>query len=137
MIFPPGEPHPIQSGPSGTTLPSSEYVLSGVPVVTARDVRTEGINGNPKVNVSRATADRLRRYTLQTGDILLVRIGQTTRHAIATRINSDWLVGGSCLRIRATSIVEPEYLACYLCHPAVQEWIATHTVGSEPFRATS
>ncbi|WP_327652619.1 restriction endonuclease subunit S [Micromonospora aurantiaca] len=121
-----GECCGVQPGPSGTTLRSSAYVIGGIPVVKARDISPEGIH--PSVSVSEETARRLRpRYELCPGDIVLVRIGRTTRHAMVTERQERWLLGGSCIRIRATRDISAEYLACYLTHPAVQEWLAEHT----------
>lgn len=117
----------VQPGPSGTTLKSSEYVIGGVPVVNAGDVGTEGVSLGPRVSVSAETAERLRRYRLHPGDIVLVRIGVTTRHAMVTEQQDGWLLGGSGIRVRVVRDVSPEYLAYYLTHPAVQEWLAEHT----------
>ncbi|TDC36154.1 restriction endonuclease subunit S [Micromonospora sp. 15K316] len=116
----------VQPGPSGTTLRSSAYVIGGVPVVKAGDIGPEGIN--PSVSVDEETAERLRpRYELRPGDIVLVRIGRTTRHTMVSEREARWLLGGSCIRIRATQDISADYLACYLTHPAVQEWLAEYT----------
>ncbi|WP_319462633.1 restriction endonuclease subunit S [Micromonospora sp. RTP1Z1] len=116
----------VQPGPSGTTLRSTAYVIGGVPVVKAGDIGPEGIS--PSVSLDEETAKRLwPRYELCPGDIVLVRIGITTRHAMVTERQKRWLLGGSCIRIRVTRDISAEYLACYLTHPAVQEWLAEHT----------
>ncbi|MFG1890419.1 restriction endonuclease subunit S [Micromonospora sp. NPDC049051] len=116
----------VQPGPSGTTLRSSAYMIGGVPVVKAGDISLEGIH--PSVSVDEETARRLRpRYELRPGDIVLVRIGITTRHAMVTDRQNSWLLGGSCIRIRAKQNISAEYIGCYLTHPAVQEWLAEHT----------
>ncbi|WFE22802.1 restriction endonuclease subunit S [Solwaraspora sp. WMMD937] len=118
----------VQPGPSGTTLKASAYVIEGVPVVRASDIGPEGISPRPSKSVGEETAERLRRrYELCSGDILLVRIGVTTRHAVVTERQERWLLGGSCIRIRATQDISADYLACYFTHPAVQEWLAEHT----------
>lgn len=116
----------MRPGPSGSTLRSSAYVIGGVPVVKAGDISPEGIN--PSVSVDEKTAERLRPgYGLSPGDIVLVRIGRTTRHAVVPEGQERWLLGGSCIRIRATQDISADYLACYLTHPAVQEWLVEYT----------
>lgn len=116
----------VQPGPSGTTLKSSDHVIGGIPVVKATDVDLDGIL-DPDVGVSAETAARLQRYRLQPSDILLVRVGVTTRHAMVTRQQDGWLLGGSCIRLRVETDLVPGYLACYLKHPAVQGWLSEHT----------
>jgi restriction endonuclease S subunit len=103
-------------------------MIGGVPVVNAADVGPDGIvSPSPGVRVSPEIAKRLPRYRLEPGDIVLVRIGVTTRRAMATEPQGGWLLSGSCIRVRAVRDVSPEYLACYLAHPAAQEWLAEHT----------
>lgn len=117
----------VQPGPSGSVLKRTEHVTGGIPVVKARDIGAVGINPAPRDTVSVETAARLHRYRLVEGDILLVRIGVTTRHALVSAEQDGWLVGGSCLRLRARPGFSRAYLNCYLSLPAVQEWLADHT----------
>jgi restriction endonuclease S subunit len=120
----------VRPGPSGGILDTSHHVIGGVPVVTAGDVGSAGIVVAPRVSVTADTAERLHRHRLRPGDIVLVRIGVTTRHAMVSSLQDGWLLGGSCIRFRAVDGVLPGYLACYLAHPAVQEWLAEHTHGT-------
>ncbi len=119
----------IAPGPSGSILRASHNADGGVPVVRARDVTSDGIVAEPAFKVSDQTADRLRRYRLKRDDIVLVRVGATTRLAMVASDQEGWLLGTSCIRIRireGTGIV-PAYLARYLeCIP-VQEWLDINT----------
>jgi len=72
----------VQPGPSGSLLRSTNYVTGGIPVVKAGDVGLDGLNLGPVSSVNVETAERLVRYRLCVGDIVLVRIGVTTRHAM-------------------------------------------------------
>lgn len=117
----------IQPGPSGTTLKPADHIIGGIPVVNARDVGPNGINLSPGVSVTFETAERLERYRLRRDDIVVVRVGATNRYATVTKDQDGWLLGGSCIRIRAQSDVSPAFLACYLNHPAILDWLADHT----------
>lgn len=121
----------LQPGPAGTTLRGPRRVPGGVPVVGAAEVRQRRITAAPDVGIPVETAHGLAHYALTEGDILLVRVGDTTRHGIATRAHEGWILGGSCVRARVKTderrIVEPEYLSSYLTHPAVTEWIEQRT----------
>lgn len=126
-----GECCAVQPGPSGSVLKTSDYVRGGIPVVRAENVGDNLIPDATRT-VSAKTAERLDRYRLLPGDIVLVRIGETTRLAMVSREQAGWVLGGSCIRIRAPLNDPPEglapsYLACYLRHPAVRDWLAEHT----------
>lgn len=126
-----GECCEVQPGPSGSVLKTSDYVLDGIPVVRAENVGDNLVPDATKT-VSVNTAERLDRYRLLPGDIVLVRIGETTRLAMVSREQGGWVLGGSCIRIRVRLNdppvrLAPSYLACYLAHPAVRDWLADHT----------
>ena len=98
-------------------------------MVRARDVTSDGIVAEPAFGVSDQTAARLRRYRLKRDDIVLVRVGATTRLAMVASDQEGWLLGTSCIRIRireGTDIV-PAYLARYLGCIPVQEWLDINT----------
>ncbi|MFV2112941.1 N-6 DNA methylase [Micromonospora sp. LOL_025] len=119
----------VQPGVSGETLPPSKKAAGGVPVVTATNVRNDEIATAPKFTVSSATAAGLdRRYRIHAGDVLLVRVGKTSRTAVADDQHSGWLVGNTCIRVRAKEGIRAEYLAWYLTHPGVREWIVARTL---------
>lgn len=117
----------IVPGPSGSILRASHNADGGIPVVRARDVTSDGILAEPAFGVSDQTADRLRRYRLKRDDIVLVRVGATTRLAVVASDQEGWLLGTSCIRIRAGTDIVSAYLARYLeCIP-VQEWLNSNT----------
>ncbi|GGM39870.1 N-6 DNA methylase [Dactylosporangium sucinum] len=121
----------IRLGPSGTQLPASDYLpegVPGVPVVMASNIRNDGIAPDLKVRVSDRTAERLSEYQLQSGDILLVRIGETTRFGRVNEQENGLLMGNTCIRVRPSPAVTPEFLAHYLSHPEVQGWLRAHTL---------
>lgn len=126
-----GECCEVRPGPSGSVLKTSDYVLDGIPVVRAENVGDDLIPDATKT-VSAETAGRLDRYRLLPGDVVLVRIGVTTRFTTVSREQCGWVLGGSCIRLRVLPNdpprrLAPSYLACYLAHPAVQGWLADQT----------
>jgi type I restriction enzyme, S subunit len=114
----------VQSGPGGSVITSSDRVIGGVPVVSARDISDGCINPTPAVSVRPKTAQRHRRYQLAVGDILVVRVGSRFRHARADPTMKGWLMGSSCIRLRPRVDLAPAYLDCYLTHPSVRDWLA-------------
>jgi restriction endonuclease S subunit len=121
----------VRPGPSGSVLKASDYVRDGIPVVRAENVG-DTIVPDATRTVSDGTAERLDRYRLRAGDVVLVRIGVTTRFTTVSSKQVGWVLGGSCLRLRDRSNIPderlaPGYLACYLAQPAVQGWLANQT----------
>src|SRR5205814_8454218 len=98
-----------------------------IPVVAAKDIRELRIMGIPATTVTSETAERLRKYRLTTGDILAIRVGNTTRHALVAAPQDGWLFSNRCIRIRPGRDVDPGYLSYYLAHPAIKEWRAQST----------
>ncbi len=124
-----GECYEVTSGPSGSVLKTADYVRDGIPVVRAANIG-DGIIRDATRTVSAETAERLDRYRLSPGDIVLVRIGVTTRFTTVSDEHAGWVLGGSGLRLRVRpgpERPEPGYLACYLAQPAVQGWLSDQT----------
>lgn len=126
--LPLGECCELSPGPSGTVLRSADYVVGGVPLVTAKDIGDRRINP-PAHSVDQAAAVSLGRFAVEPGDLLLVRLGTTARHAVVEPEQAGWLMGGSCIRARIRQGIDlgALYLSAYLTHPAVADWLA-HSV---------
>lgn len=127
-VGPLGQRCEIQSGPSSTRLRDSDYLADGIPVVMAGDIRDGGIAADLKKRVRDSTVQRLARYRLQRGDILLVRVGDTKRFGTVTGKEAGWLMGDTCIRVRPGSGVTPEFLAWYLGRSEVQGWLDANTL---------
>lgn len=124
-----GERYDVKSGPSGEVLKTVDYVRDGIPVVRAANIG-DGIVQDATRTVTAETAARLSRYRLSPGDVVLVRIGATTRFTTVSHEHAGWVLGSSGLRLRVRpgpGRPEPGYLACYLAHPAVQGWLSDQT----------
>jgi restriction endonuclease S subunit len=113
----------VQPGPGGSAITTTDRVIDGVPVISARDIHDGRINPTPAVNVHPETAQRYHRYQLTEGDILVVRVGSRFRHARADPTKEGWLMGSSCIRLRPRADLTSAYLDCYLAHPSVRDWL--------------
>ncbi|MET8801622.1 restriction endonuclease subunit S [Streptomyces sp. NPDC004546] len=112
----------VTAGPSGSLLDNLNDGPGGVPVIAPPDLTEHFTVDIRRIRrVSDARAQRLARYALQAGDILLVRQGTLGRLALVRAEHTGWFYSSSCLRIRPDRRrVLPEYLAAYLTHPPVQ-----------------
>jgi restriction endonuclease S subunit len=113
----------IQSGPSGSVTRTNQKTAAGtgVAVISAQSIGDLTIDVNRLDWVDQRTAERLRRFRLIQGDIVITRIGLEPRHALIGNDQAGALLGGSCLRLRARPGLQPEYLSHYLEHPAVRD----------------
>ena len=84
--------------------------------------------------IARITMDdagRLRRYLVQTGDIVYSRRGDVEKRALIREKEDGWLCGTGCLRVRfGTHGEDPSYASYYLGHPEVRAWIVRHAQGA-------
>ncbi|HEV7647866.1 MAG TPA: restriction endonuclease subunit S [Actinophytocola sp.] len=102
-----------------------------VPVVGPKDLRHNRIARNCTTTVPEHVAHRLSRYRLHPDDIVVARTGQPDHQGLATPEQYGWLFSSACLRLRVVDgAVSPRYLAQYLGHPAVRDWIVRNTGGS-------
>jgi type I restriction enzyme S subunit len=112
----------VTAGPSGALLDSLHHGPDGVPVVSPPDLADDHTVDTRRLRrVPHREADRLVRFALREGDILIVRQGTLGRLALIDQPQADWLYGSSCLRIRPQrDRILPAYLVAYLSHPLVQ-----------------
>jgi type I restriction enzyme S subunit len=81
--------------------------------------------------ISRADAERLKRYLVRTNDIVYSRRGDVERRALVREHEDGWLCGTGCLRVRlGEKGADPRYASFYLGHPDVREWIVRHAHGA-------
>ena len=121
----------IQTGPFGSQLHAADYVSAGVPSVMPQNIGDNRINVSGIARITEADAARLGKYRLLPGDIVYSRRGDVERRALVRSINKGWLCGTGCLRVRlGEGHVHPEYLAFYLGHRSVRDWVVQHAVGA-------
>ncbi|MFE5517970.1 restriction endonuclease subunit S [Streptomyces virginiae] len=112
----------VTAGPSGSLLDRLHDGPDGVPVISPPDLAGDHRVDSRKVRrVPQIDADRLERFAVREGDVLVVRQGALGRLALIEQAQSGWLYGSSCLRLRPLpGGILPAFLAAYLSHPPVQ-----------------
>ncbi|HEL5400277.1 TPA: restriction endonuclease subunit S [Stenotrophomonas maltophilia] len=121
----------VQTGPFGSQLHASDYVVEGIPSVMPQNIGDNRILEAGIARITEADAQRLSKYRLLEGDIIYSRRGDVERRALVRESEEGWLCGTGCLRIRfGEGVVYPAYAAHYLGHPAVREWIIRHAHGA-------
>ena len=100
----------IQTGPSGSITRTNRKTTAGTgtAVISAQSIGDFIIDVNRLDWVDKRTAERLRRFRLNLGDIVITRIGPEPRHALVGKDQAGSLLGGSCLRLRAKPGLQSE-----------------------------
>ena len=127
-----GDVAEIQTGPFGSQLHASDYVSFGTPSIMPTNIgnRLE-ILTNEISFVDPKDIERLKRYTVKTGDIVYSRRGDVEKCAFITANEEGWLCGTGCLRIRFISEkVLPKFCAFYLTMPEIKSWVSGSAVGT-------
>jgi len=106
--------HGIFTGPFGSLLHKSDYILDGIPLVNPAHISEAGIEPDMRKTVSKATALRLKSYTLREGDIVIGRRGEMGRCALVTKVEDGWLCGTGSFFIKPSSQCDTRYLVRFL-----------------------
>lgn len=122
----------IQTGPFGSQLHASDYVLAGVPSVMPQNIGDNIIREEGIARIQESDAKRLSRYRMRKGDIVYSRRGDVEKRALVRDANEGWLCGTGCLRVRLgdNSIHDPAFLSYLLGTEESREWIVRHAVGA-------
>lgn len=121
----------IQTGPFGSQLHASDYVLDGIPSIMPQNIGDNRIIENDIARITHHDAKRLSRYLVRKGDIVCSRRGDVERRALIREHEHGWLCGTGCLRVRlGDNGVNAQYASFYFGHPNVREWIVRHAHGA-------
>ena len=83
----------LQTGPFGSQLHASDYVINGVPVLMPQDMMNGYVSDAFCARIADERAAELSRHRVQAGDILFARRGDLGRAGLITRHEEGWLCG--------------------------------------------
>ena len=114
----------IQTGPFGTQLKASDYVVNGIPVINVRNIGYGLLHDDKLEFISDQTAERLGRHSLMKDDIVFGRKGAVDRHLLVRDKEQGWLQGSDCIRLRViTDKLRSHFLSYQLLTPYHKQWI--------------
>ena len=121
----------IQTGPFGSQLHQKDYVPAGTPIITVEHLGKNRILHQDMPCVSDYDRDRLSKYTLRQGDIVLSRVGSVDRRALVRQTEEGWLFSGRCLRVRPDPTkIDSGYLSYFFGLATFQAHIRAIAVGA-------
>lgn len=113
-----GRPH-IKTGPFGSSLKLEHWVEHGVPVITIGSLGEGEFIESELLYVSEVTAERLRDYRLEVGDIVFSRVADVGRSAVIREVQRGWIMSSNLMRISLDrTLVDPSFLQAQLAYDA-------------------
>ncbi len=119
----------VKTGPFGSALHEKDYVKDGTPIITVEHLGEQGVVHENLPMVSDFDKNRLKVYTLKTGDIVFSRVGSVDRNSLIRKKENGWLFSGRLLRIRITANISSNYLSYHFHQESTKQRIRSVAVG--------
>jgi len=119
----------ILTGPFGTALHQSDYVLDGIPVVNPQNIVDGAVIKDGAKRVSSETRDRLKEFTVRANDVIIGRRGEMGRCAVVTSEMNGWLCGTGCFVIRLKAQCDARFAFFQIASPKVKTYLEEQAVG--------
>lgn len=119
----------IQTGPFGTQLHQSDYVDDGIPLINPVHLIDGCLIPDEKNTITTETAERLRRYRLQIGDVVFARRGDIGRCATVRKDQEGWLCGTGSMVVRLKTGL-PDYFSQVFSSAGFSSLLELHAVGT-------
>jgi type I restriction enzyme S subunit len=106
---------PVLTGPFGTTLGRSDFLESGVPVLTIGCLTDQGLSTEKANFVSDEKAADLERYRVKAGDLLFSRMATVGRADVVSAQFEGALINYHLMRLRlANQAIHPVFFISYV-----------------------
>lgn len=120
----------FRTGPFGSALHKSDYVVDGVPVINPMHIIDGKLAPTPSMTVTESAAKRLGEFRLRPGEVVIGRRGDMGRCAVVGDEHAGWLCGTGSMIVRPGSRMDPGFLQLVLSSPVVIAAIEAASVGS-------
>ncbi len=119
----------LSTGPFGSMLHKSDYIANGIPLVNPINMINNKIQANPKMMVNKKTCDRLSKYLLKEGEVVIARRGNLAKCAIVTNKEDGWICGTGSFFIQMEACVVKEFFMKYYGCMFFQKQLAGYCIG--------
>ena len=121
----------VVTGPFGSALHEKDYTDTGTPIVNPQNIVEGSIIAIEECLVNDETVERLKKYKLETGNIIIARRGEMGRCAIVERHQEGWLCGTGCFIIKVNSKkINPHFLYLLLSSDKTKQILENNSIGS-------
>jgi type I restriction enzyme S subunit len=105
----------VLTGPFGSNLGRSDFIASGVPVLTIGCLTEQGLSLDKAFYVSDAKAFELKRYRVKSGDLLFSRMATVGRAGMVTTKFEGAIINYHLMRLRlAEDVINPIFFISYV-----------------------
>lgn len=116
-------------GPFGSSLKTSDFRDSGVPLIFVRDIRT-GDFSKPRAFVSEEKASELKAHLALPGDLVVTKMGDPPGDVAIYDGHVPAVITADCIRLRPTDRYNPRYLLHAFRAPQVRQQVLDITSGA-------
>lgn len=120
----------IATGPFGSMIHQSDYVVNGVPLINPSHMINDRIVPDMGISISEEMAKQFESYSLADGDIVMARRGEVGRIALVTKAEVGWLCGTGSFVLRFSKDVARHYLKLVFRCEFVRKYLAGEAVGT-------
>jgi len=120
----------MKTGPFGSALHKSDYVIDGIPVINPVNIGRDRIEPSAEVSIGTGTFSKLQEYALRNGDVIIARRGEMGRCAVVRESEAGWLCGTGSAVLRASDAALPSFLQKLISSPAVRSYLSDASVGT-------
>lgn len=120
----------VSTGPFGSLIHQSDYVVGGVPLVNPSHMIDGRIVPDHSVSLSPEMAGTLDSYRLSAGDMVMARRGEVGRVALVTDTEDGWLCGTGSFVLRFTQEVSRPYIWTLFRCNSIRTYLAGAAVGT-------
>ena len=120
----------VFTGPFGTSLKKSEYVVDGTPVINPQNIKSGCIVPSPETTVGSETLKRLTGFRVARNDLVVARRGEMGRCAVVGAVETGWLCGTGSMVLRPAEGIYPPFVAIFLRSPSTVDQLSGEAVGS-------
>jgi type I restriction enzyme S subunit len=122
--------HALAIGPFGSNLKVSDYTLQGVPLVFVRQVRRGVFGGAGTRYISAEKADELSAHRVQSGDVLVTKMGEPPGDAaVYPASQPDAVITADVIKLSVREGILPEYVAMAINSKLVRDQFISITRG--------
>jgi len=119
----------ILTGPFGSSLHESDYVVNGIPVINPQNIVDGVIIKDDTKTVSPDTRERLKEFTLRENDIVIGRRGEMGRCAVVAPEMNGWLCGTGSFVIRLKEECDVRFAYFQIASPQAKAHLEEQAVG--------
>lgn len=120
----------VATGPFGSMLHQSDYVVGGVPIVNPSHMIDGSVVPEKNKTISASKAEKLSSYRLSVGDIVMARRGEVGRAALVRENQAGYICGTGSFVVRFSNDCVRDFVLILLKSRLVRSYLLETSVGA-------